>query len=55
MSDTVNDYLLLTMAVKRMEKFDIDDPTTYITAEEIDKRLGITQEERDSVGELEFE
>ena len=55
MSDTINDYLLLTMAVERMEKFDIDDPTTYITAEEMDKRLGITQEERDSVGEVEFE
>ena len=53
--DALNDYLLLTMATERMRKFNIDDPATYITAEEMDRRLAITQEERDSVGEVEFE
>ncbi len=53
--DALNDYLLLTMATERMGKFNIDDPATYITAEEMDRRLAITQEERDSVGEVEFE
>ena len=54
-SDALTDYLLLTMATERMGKFNIDDPATYITAEEMDRRLAITQEERDSVGEVEFE
>ena len=54
-SEALNDYLLLTMAIERMEKFDINDPTTYITEEEMDRRLGITQEDLDAVGEVEFE
>ncbi len=50
--DTLNDYLLLTMAVERMADF---DPSTLISEEEMDKRLGITKEELDSVGDVEFE
>lgn len=51
-TDALNDYLLLTMAVKRMESY---DPLNVITEAEMDKRLGITQEELDSIGEVEFE
>lgn len=50
--DTLNDYLLLTMAVERMADF---DPSTLISEEEMDKRLGITKEELDSIGDVEFE
>ena len=50
--DALNDYLLLTMAVKRMENY---DPSNVITEEEMDRRLGITQEDLDSIGEVEFE
>ena len=50
--DALNDYLLLTMAVKRMENY---DPSNVITEEEMDRRLGITQEDLDSIGEIEFE
>ena len=50
--DALNDYLLLTMAVKRMENY---DPSNVITEAEMRKRLGITQEELDSIGEVEFE
>ena len=31
------------------------DPSNVITEEEMDRRLGITQEDLDSVGEVEFE
>ena len=50
--DTINDYLLLTMAVERMSSY---DPGMLISEEEMDKRLGITQNELDSIGEVEFE
>ena len=50
--EDLNDYLLLTMAVKRMENF---NPTNIITEAEMDKRLGITQEDLDSIGEVEIE
>ena len=50
--DTINDYLLLTMAVERMSSY---DPGMLISEEEMDKRLGITQDELDSIGEVEFE
>lgn len=50
--DALNDYLLLTMAIKRMETY---DPSNVITEEEMDRRLGITQEDLDNVGEVEFE
>ena len=51
-TDALNDYLLLTMAVKRMESY---DPLKVITEAEMDKRLGITQEDLDSIGEVEIE
>ena len=50
--DLLNDYELLSIAVERMEHF---DPSTLISEEEMDRELGITQEEFDSVGEVEFE
>ena len=50
--DILNDYELLSIAVERMEHF---DPSTLISEEEMDRELGITQEEFDSVGEVEFE
>ena len=50
--DTINDYLLLTLAVERMSSY---DPDTLISEEEMDERLGISQEELDSIGEVEFE
>ena len=40
------------MAVKRMENY---DPSNVITEAEMRKRLGITQEELGSLGEVEFE
>ena len=50
--NALNDYLLLTMAVERMEKY---DPSAVISENEMDRRLGITKEELDSVDEVEFE
>ena len=50
--DTLNDYLLLTMAVERMSAY---DPNTLITEEEVRKRLGITQEELDDIADVELE
>ena len=50
--DILNDYELLSIAVERMEHF---DPSTLISEEAMDRELGITQEELDSVGEVEFE
>lgn len=50
--DALNDYELLTLAVERMEHY---DPSSLITEEEMDRELGITQDEYDSVGEVEFE
>ena len=50
--DLLNDYELLSLAVERMEHY---DPSKLISEEEIDSELGITQEELDSVGEVEFE
>lgn len=50
--DDLNDYLLLTMAVERMSSY---DPSALVSEEDVDRRLGITQEELDSIGEVEFE
>ena len=50
--DDLNDYLLLTMAVERMSSY---DPSSLVSEEDVDRRLGITQEELDSIGEVEFE
>ncbi len=52
MMDTINDYLLLTMAVDRMAKFNSDD---MIPEEDVLKDLGITQEMLDSADEVEIE
>ena len=50
--DILNDYELLSLAMERMEHY---DPSSLISEEEMDRRLGITQAELDSVGEVEFE
>ncbi len=50
--DILNDYELLSLAVERLEHL---DPATLISGEEMDRRLGFTEEELDSVGEVEFE
>ena len=52
--DGLNDYLLLTMAVKRMENYDSSN-SRLITETEMRKILNITQEDLDSIGEVEFE
>ena len=51
-TDALNDYILLTMAVKRMEHY---YPSNLITEAEMDQRLGITQAELDTIGEVAFE
>lgn len=48
----LNDYLLLTMAVERMADY---NPETVISQEEMDRRLNITQDDLDSVGEVVIE
>ncbi len=50
--DILNDYELLCTALERMEHF---DPATLVSEEEMDQELGITQEELDRAGEVEFE
>ncbi len=50
--DALNDYELLSLAMERMEH---SDPGKRVTEEEMDRELHITQEEMDSVGEVEFE
>lgn len=50
--DDLNDYLLLTMAVERMSHY---DSSSLISEEEMEQRLGISDDELDSIGEVEFE
>ena len=50
--DILNDYELLCTALERMEHF---EPATLVSEEEMDQELGITQEELDRAGEVEFE
>ena len=50
--DELNDYLLLSMAVDRMSRY---ESAGLISEEEMDRRLGITQDELDNIGEVEFE
>ena len=50
--DALNDYLLLTMAVERMSAY---DPDTLISEEEMERRLGITEEDLEQAGEVELE
>lgn len=50
--DELNDARLLAMANERMQTF---DPSAAVPAEDIYKELGITQEDLDAIGEVEFE
>ena len=50
--DEVNDARLLAIASERMANY---DPSTLIPEEEVWERLGITQEDIDSIGEVEIE
>lgn len=50
--DELNDARLLAIAAERMSSY---DPAATISQEEMDRRLGITEEEIDSIGEVEFE
>ena len=50
--DALNDYELLTLAMERLEHY---DPSTLISEDEMDRELGFTKEELDSVDEVEFE
>ena len=50
--DEVNDARLLAVAAERMAAF---DSSTLISEEEMDRKLGITEKELESVGEVEFE
>lgn len=50
--DEVNDARLLGIANERMQNF---SPTNLISSEELYKELGITEEDLDAIGEVEFE
>lgn len=50
--DEVNDARLLTIANQRMAHF---DPAASISGEDVYSRLGITREDIDNCGEVEFE
>lgn len=50
--DEVNDARLLSVATERMSKY---DPNSNISAEELYKELGITEDDLDSIGEVEIE
>lgn len=50
--DEVNDARLLTIASDRLAQY---DPSTGISGEELCKELGITQDDLDRCGEVEFE
>ena len=50
--DILNDYELLSLAMKRMENY---DSSSLISEEKVWERLNITQDELDAAGEVEFE
>ncbi len=50
--DEVNDARLLTIATERMAHF---DPSAAISGEDVYSSLGITREDIDAYGEVEFE
>ena len=50
--DEVNDARLLTIATERMAHF---DPAATISGEDVYSSLGITREDIDACGEVEFE
>ena len=52
MVDMLNDYELLTLAFERLNRF---DPAALVPEKKVWERLGITDDELDAVGEVEFE
>ena len=50
--DEVNDARLLSIANERMQNF---NSTNLISSEDLYKELGITEEDLDAIGEVEFE
>ena len=50
--DELNDARLLSLATQRMAAY---DPEKLISQKEMDRRLGITEDDLDGVGEVEFE
>ena len=50
--DEVNDARLLSIANERMQNF---NSTNLISSEDLYKELGITEEDLDTIGEVEFE
>ena len=50
--DEVNDARLLSLANERMQNFDSEN---LISSEALYKELGITKEDLDAIGEVEFE
>ena len=50
--DEVNDARLLSIANERMQNF---NPTNLISSEDLYKELGITEEDLEAIGEVEFE
>lgn len=50
--DLLNDYELLVLALERLEQY---DSSALISEDEMDRELAISQDEYDSVGEVEFE
>jgi PHD/YefM family antitoxin component YafN of YafNO toxin-antitoxin module len=50
--DEVNDARMLTLATKRMAHY---NPDSVISADEMNRRLGITDEELDDYNEVELE
>ena len=52
MVDALNDYLLLTKAVERMATY---DPDSLISEEEMNRRMGISEGELKSIGDVEIE
>lgn len=51
-NDVVNEAILIGIAGERLNHF---DPSKLISQEEMDRRLGITQEELDAMPEVELE
>ena len=52
MMERLEDIELLSIALERLEHY---DPSTAIPGDEVFAKLGITDEERNAVGEVEFE
>ena len=51
-ADELNDAKLLNLAVERMKKA---DSTAFVPAERLNKELGITQDNLDTVGDVDIE